>query len=113
MFAGPGHGTGMSVVKINAVSVPPDQQARFEERFRGRGGAVEKTPGFEWFEMLRPLEGTDQYLIYTRWSSEEASRGWEAGQAFAGALGGGGDERAPPASDSHHLWSYEVLESTG
>src|SRR3954462_14029696 len=74
MFAGPGHGTGMSVVKINAVSVPPEQQARFEERFRGRAGAVEKTPGFEWFELLRPLEGTDQYLVYTRWSNEEAYR---------------------------------------
>ena len=36
-----------------------------------RAGAVEKTPGFEWFELLRPLEGTDQYLVYTRWSSEE------------------------------------------
>ena len=64
----------MSVVKINAVIVPADKQARFEERFRGRAGAVEKTPGFEWFELLRPLEGTDQYLVYTRWSSEEAYR---------------------------------------
>ena len=56
----------MSVVKINAITVPAEQQARFEERFRGRAGAVEKTPGFEWFELLRPLEGTDQYLVYTR-----------------------------------------------
>ena len=57
-----GKGSGMSVVKINAITVPKDKQARFEERFRGRAGAVEKTPGFEWFELLRPLEGTDQYL---------------------------------------------------
>ena len=47
----------MSVVKINAVTVPADQQARFEERFRGRAGAVEKTPGFEWFELLAPAGG--------------------------------------------------------
>ena len=26
---------------------------------------------------------------------------------------GGGDALAPAASDSHHLWSYEVLESAG
>ena len=30
----------MSIVKINAVTVPPDKQERFEERFRGRAGAV-------------------------------------------------------------------------
>ncbi len=70
-------------------------------------------PGFEWFEMLRPLQGTDQYLIYTRWSSEEAYRTWESGQDFARAHDGGGDDLAPAASDSHHLWSYEVLESAG
>jgi heme-degrading monooxygenase HmoA len=103
----------MSVVKINAIQVPKDKQDRFEERFRGRAGAVEKTPGFEWFELLRPLEGTDQYLVYTRWASEEAYREWERGQDFARAHDGGGDDLAPAASDSTHLWSYEVLETAG
>jgi heme-degrading monooxygenase HmoA len=102
----------MSVVKINAISVPPHMQERFEERFRGRGGGVEKTPGFEWFELLRPVEGTDQYLVYTRWESEEAYRSWEDGQDFARAHDGGGDELAPAASDSSHLWTYEVIESS-
>ncbi|GAA3174306.1 antibiotic biosynthesis monooxygenase [Blastococcus jejuensis] len=114
MAAGPsGKGNDMSIVKINAIVVPPDRQERFEERFRGRGGHVERTPGFEWFELLRPLEGTDQYLVYTRWSSEEAYRAWESSQDFARSHGGGGDDLAPAASDSHHLWSYAVIESTG
>ena len=103
----------MSIVKINAITVPKDKQERFEERFRGRAGAVEKTPGFEWFELLRPLEGTDQYLVYTRWQSEDAYRAWENGQGSARAHEGGGDTLAPAASDSHHLWSYEVLEAAG
>jgi heme-degrading monooxygenase HmoA len=101
----------MSVVKINAISVPKDKQERFEQRFRGRAGSVESTPGFEWFELLRPLEGTDQYLVYTRWSSEEAYRSWESSQDFARSHEGGGDDLAPAASDSTHLWSYEVIES--
>src|SRR3954470_309732 len=100
----------MSIVKINAITVPQDKQERFEERFRGRGGAVEQSEGFEWFELLRPREGTDPYLVYTRWSSEEASRGWASRQDFARAHDGGGSELAPAASDSHHLWSYEVIE---
>ena len=87
--ARPGKGTRMSVVKINAVTVPQEQQARFEEHFRGRAGAVERTPGFEWFELLRPLEGTDQYLVYTRWSSEEAYQSWQSGQDFDRAHEGG------------------------
>ncbi len=103
----------MSVVKINVVTMPEDKRARFEERFKGRAGAVETTPGFEWFELLRPVQGTDSYLVYTRWSSEEAYREWQSGQEFARSHDGGGDDLAPAASDSHHLWSYEVIESTG
>jgi heme oxygenase (mycobilin-producing) len=103
----------MSIVKINAITVPKDKQERFEERFRGRAGAVESTDGFEWFELLRPQEGTDKDRVYTRWSSEEAYRAWESGQDFARAHEGGGSDLAPAASDSSHLWSYEVIESTG
>ena len=57
--------------------------------------AVEKTPGFEWFELLRPLEGTDQYLVYTRWTSEAAYRAWQSEQDFDRAHDGGGDTLAP------------------
>jgi heme-degrading monooxygenase HmoA len=103
----------VSIVKINAVTVPPDMHERFEERVRGRAGAVERTPGFEWFELLRPIEGTDQYLVYTRWSSQEAYAAWQSSQDFDRAHDGGGDTLAPVASTSHHLWSYEVLESAG
>ena len=60
--------------------VPEDKRARFEERFKGRAGAVENTPGFEWFELLRPVEGTDQYLVYTRWENEEAYQSWQSGR---------------------------------
>ena len=102
----------MSVVKINAISVQPHMQERFEERFRGRGRGVEKTPGFEWFELLRPVEGTDSYLVYTRWVDEEAYQAWQNGQDFDRAHEGGGDTLAPAAERSqNHLWSYDVVES--
>jgi heme-degrading monooxygenase HmoA len=104
----------MSVVKINVVTMPPDKRERFEERFRGRAGAVEKTPGFEWFELLRPVEGTDAYLVYTRWSSQEAYESWQSSQDFDRAHDGGGDTLAPAAERSQqHVWSYEVIESAG
>src|SRR3954471_5032818 len=71
-----GRVTVMSVVKINAITVPEDRRESFEERFRSRAGAVEKTPGFERFELLRPQDDTDLYLVYTRWESEEAFQAW-------------------------------------
>ena len=102
----------MSVVKINAITVPKDKQERFEERFKGRAGAVESTPGFEWFELLRPVAGTDAYLVYTRWESEEAYSAWQDNQDFDRAHDGGGDTLAPAAERSkQHVWSYEVVES--
>jgi heme-degrading monooxygenase HmoA len=103
----------MSVVKINAITVPKERQERFEERFRGRAGAVESTPGFEWFELLRPQEGTDQYLVYTRWEDEAAYEAWQSSQDFDRAHSGGGDTLAPAAANSSHLWSYAVIESAG
>ena len=104
----------MSVVKINVVTMPEDKRSRFEERFKGRAGAVETTPGFEWFELLRPVEGTDSYLVYTRWTSEEAYQSWQSRQDFDRAHDGGGDTLAPAAERSqNHLWSYEVVESAG
>ena len=103
----------MSVVKINVLTVPAEQRETLEQRFAARAHAVENSDGFEWFELLRPLEGTDQYLVYTRWASEEAYRSWQSGQDFDRAHDGGGDTLAPAAAPSHHLWSYEVLESAG
>ena len=102
----------MSVVKINVVTMPEDKWDRFEERFKGRAGAVETTPGFEWFELLRPVQGTESYLVYTRWESEEAYQAWQSGQDFDRAHEGGGDTLAPAAERSqNHVWSYEVVES--
>ena len=103
----------MSVVKINVVTMPEDKRARFEERFKGRAGAVETTPGFEWFELLRPVEGTDQYLVYTRWASVADYEAWQSSQDFDRAHDGGGDTLAPAAPHSAHVWTYEVLESAG
>jgi heme oxygenase (mycobilin-producing) len=72
----------MSVVKINVLTVPADQRATLEARFGARSGFVEQADGFEWFELLRPVEGIDTYLVYTRWRSEEDFQTWASSQAF-------------------------------
>ncbi|MEU9148678.1 antibiotic biosynthesis monooxygenase [Streptomyces sp. NPDC048349] len=106
----------MSIVKINALTVPAEQREVLERRFASRAGAVESSDGFEWFELLRPVEGTDQYLVYTRWRSEEDFQAWMEGPMKAahqggGAAGGGeGGERPKPAASASTVWSFEVVQ---
>jgi heme oxygenase (mycobilin-producing) len=99
----------MSIVKINALTVPDEMRETLEKRFAARAGVVESSDGFEWFELLRPVEGTDKYLVYTRWRSEEDFQKWMSGPMQAGHRGGG---QQPAAADSS-VWSFEVIQQTG
>ncbi|CAL9480771.1 antibiotic biosynthesis monooxygenase family protein [Streptomyces sp. enrichment culture] len=99
----------MSVVKINVLTVPEDQRETLEKRFAARAEAVESSDGFEWFELLRPVEGTDTYLVYTRWRSEEDFERWRDGRGQAAHAGPQGDKPRPAATDAT-LWSFEVVQ---
>ncbi|MCG6493336.1 antibiotic biosynthesis monooxygenase [Kitasatospora sp. A2-31] len=107
----------MSVVKINVLTVPAEQRAELEKRFASRAGAVENSDGFEWFELLRPVEGTDQYLVYTRWRSEEDFKAWMEGPMQAahrqGPPAAEGEAPKRPAASGSTLWSFEVVQSAG
>ncbi|KUL35666.1 antibiotic biosynthesis monooxygenase [Streptomyces sp. NRRL F-4489] len=104
----------MSIVKINVLTVPAEQREVLEQRFASRAGTVDSADGFEWFELLRPLEGTDQYLVYTRWRDEAAFQAWMEGPMKAahqhGGAGGQGGERPKPAASGSTLWSFEVVQ---
>ncbi|MEU6204569.1 antibiotic biosynthesis monooxygenase [Micromonospora musae] len=95
----------MAVVKINAIDVPPGAGAELEKRFAARAGAVEKSPGFLGFELLRPVAGESRYFVYTKWESEEAYQAWAAGPARAAH---GGQQR--PVSSGANLLEFEVVQ---
>ncbi|MFC0041292.1 antibiotic biosynthesis monooxygenase family protein [Actinomadura rayongensis] len=107
----------MSVVKINVLTVDPALRDELERRFAGRAGLVESADGFEGFELLRPVEGTDRYLVYTRWRSEDDFRAWTESRAFqhgharAAAESGHGHGLGGPASSAAELWSFEIVET--
>ncbi|MGE7434822.1 antibiotic biosynthesis monooxygenase family protein [Kitasatospora sp. NPDC001175] len=106
-----------SVVKINVLTVPEEMRETLEKRFASRAGAVENSDGFEWFELLRPVEGTDKYLVYTRWESEEHFKAWMEGPMQAahrqGPAAEGGEAPKRPAASDSTLWSFEVVQSAG
>lgn len=107
----------MSVVKFNVLTVPEGAGTTLEERFAKRAGMVENQPGFEEFQLLRPVEGNDKYLVYTRWRSEEDFQNWLTSQDFEhshsgggqGSPHGGGGKPEPAASDNE-VWGYEVVQ---
>lgn len=114
----------MSIVKINVLTVPEEQRETLEKRFASRAGTVDSSDGFEWFELLRPLEGTDTYLVYTRWRAEEDFRNWMSGMGQAAHRGGSPEgsgsaadspqgERPKPAASGATLWTFEVVQQAG
>jgi heme-degrading monooxygenase HmoA len=72
----------MSVVRINAITVPPERADELVKRFEQRAGEVAKMPGFEAFELLRPTDGRDVFFVYTRWRSAEDFDNWLNSPAF-------------------------------
>ena len=66
----------MPVVKINAIEVPAEAGPELEKRFAHRAHAVENSPGFLGFQLLRPVKGEDRYFVVTHWESEEAFQAW-------------------------------------
>ncbi len=104
----------MSVVKINAITVPEGMGDTLEQRFAARAGEVDKMPGFEAFELLRPTEPGKPYYVYTRWESEEAFQNWLQSREFQhGHAGGGREEGQRPVGTGSELLSFEVVMRSG
>lgn len=110
----------MTVIRINAITVPSDGGAELARRFAARAGAVDRAEGFEGFELLRPTDGRDVWLVVTRWRDEAAFQAWVSSPAFAHGHRGDGASRQPdgaghpgggeprPVGTHSELWSYDV-----
>jgi heme-degrading monooxygenase HmoA len=104
----------MSYVAINVLTVPKERASTLEERFAARQGAVDSAPGFEHFELLRPVEGTQDYLVYTRWRSEADFVSWRDGQRFIDghAASTARPAGAEPAASGSSIWAFEVAQTS-
>jgi heme oxygenase (mycobilin-producing) len=78
-----GHDEEMTVIKINAITVPADSGDELAHRFAARAGAVDNADGFEGFELLKPTDGREQWLVVTRWRDEESFQAWLNSDSFA------------------------------
>lgn len=95
----------MAVVKINAIEVPEGAGPELEKRFANRAHAVENSPGFLGFQLLRPIKGEGRYFVVTQWESDEAFQAWASGPAREAHAG----ERAKPVATGASLLEFEVV----
>ncbi len=100
----------MSVVKINAIAVPEGGGPELERRFAARAKAVDGMPGFEGFELLRPVEGETRYFVYTRWATEEAFLSWLNSPAFGHGHAQSASQGSAPVGTGSALLSFEVVD---
>jgi heme oxygenase (mycobilin-producing) len=98
----------VSVVKINAITVPRDRFDEFERRFAARAGRVEQADGFEGFELLRPNDDREVCLVLTRWRSEADFQAWMQSADFS--AGHSQHRQSGPVGTESELWSFDVLE---
>lgn len=101
----------MTVIKINAITVPADSGDELAKRFAARAGAVDDQPGFEGFELLQPTDERTTWLVITRWKDEESFQTWLNSRAFGQGHSGptpAGGERQAPVGISSEVWSYTV-----
>src|SRR4051812_5192849 len=102
----------MTIVRINAITVPEQAGPELEKRFAARSAEVDQMPGFEGFELLRPTDGSRRYFVVTRWADEASFDAWVSSQSFASehAKAASGDGR--PVSAHAELLSFEVVDFT-
>jgi heme oxygenase (mycobilin-producing) len=118
----------VTIIKINAITVPADSGDELARRFAARAGAVDDQEGFEGFELLKPTDDRTTWLVVTRWRDEDAFDAWVSSPAFAhghrgdgggdsggegggrpgGHPGGGPGGGQAPVAMSSELWSYEI-----
>ena len=112
----------MTIVKINAITVPADSGDELAHRFAARAGAVDDQDGFEGFELLRPNDEWTTWLVITRWRDEEAFQAWVSSPAgplrttspcartiahgHRSAAERAGEPGPPPVGVHSEVWSY-------
>ncbi|WEG08974.1 antibiotic biosynthesis monooxygenase [Microbacterium horticulturae] len=96
----------MSVVKINALSVPEGAGSELEARFAARKHSVDSAPGFEGFQLLRPIAGETRYFVITTWASEEDFQTWRSQRTPHEPAGPGSSTLSTQAA----LLEFEVVE---
>ncbi|MGC5626680.1 antibiotic biosynthesis monooxygenase family protein [Georgenia sp. Z1344] len=95
----------MPFVNITALTFPAGAEAEIEQRFAARKKAVDASPGFLGFELLRPVVGEGRYFVVTRWESRDDYEAWSS------ARPAGGHENDQKRGMDVQVLGFEVVQS--
>ena len=71
-------------------------------------GAVDDAEGFEGFELLKPDDERNQWLVVTRWVDDASFEKWRSSGQAAHAHKPSENENEKPLGLSAELWNYSV-----
>jgi len=94
------------VVVMNVVEAIEGREQEFERAFLERERLLGQAEGFRGFELLR-RDRDREYVVLTRWDSQEAFRDWVKSDLFRRAH----RRREGELAHGNELRTYEVLDA--
>lgn len=96
----------------NRIPVNPEHNDAFEERFRNRDSEVDEMDGFIAFQLLRPNNEGDPYIVMTMWKTQAHFEAWKNSDTFKN--GHGKSSQLPEGTFLGRpvLETYDVVQST-
>lgn len=99
-------------VVMNRISVNPEYQEQFEDRFANRAGEVDKMKGFIRNQVLRPDNPDQPYIVLTVWESKVDFENWVNSEAFTKGHARSGTLPKEAFQGPNKLESFEVILDT-
>ena len=100
------------ITVANRIYVKPEYSDAFERVFRERAGLVDKMPGFISNQILRPVNETDPYVVFTTWNSRQDFVNWIRSDEFVQGHAKSGTLPKDAYSKSNVLELHEVLQDS-
>ena len=102
----------MAVYSYFPLTLPPEAREGFEQTWKSRVGAVDTFPGFLGTELLA-LPNRDEYVVLTRFETEEQLEAWLSSDNFTKGHRGESYEQYKredhPMLKGHKV--FEILDS--
>ena len=100
------------ITVANRIYVNREYAEAFEQRFRERARLVDQMPGFISNLILRPVNESDPYVVFTIWNSRQDFLDWVRSDAFVKGHAQSGSLRKEAFSQSNVLEMHEVVQDS-
>ncbi len=99
-------------ITCNRIPVHPQYAEAFEASFRDRAGQVDSMPGFVSFQLLKPAEDGEPYIVMTTWMSRAHFTAWTESPEFQQGHARSGSLPREAYLGRPTLETYEVIQAT-